>query len=550
MLWGGPERKSAARRLGLKLLPPDYMAAPGNHYLRNKPMKRAMRTITSLLLVVVLGALVGVLVLNLVPVFLQSPAASDPEPDGPSAAPSVAAASATALEPLREQGKLPEAAVLKKKLDAAFAKTKGGDFTAEVTDVATGKALYSRHGTRASAPASNLKILTAVAALKQLGGDTTLPTTAVLGSDDTVVLVGGGDVLLGAGTSEPEATVSRAGLATLAAKTATALFDSGHFAAGSTTELQVVVDDTLFTGATLNPVWDESLMATSNITAVQPLAMYGARKDARPTSTRVEDPAMTAATVFRSALGKALAAEQKKAEAAAAAATSASPSAGGATGGDPGSASAPADARAPRIGIADDVVRGEAGADAQRLAVVRSAPVVDQLAFMGEESDNYVAEAMGRLAAIAAGRPATFGGATDTLRATADGLGVDVAGMSLADTSGLSDRNRLSPRQLTGIIRAAATSPDPDLRDVSYLLPISGATGTLEHRLTSAATRGDIRAKTGTLTGTATLGGTAVTADGRVVAFAFFGHGFGSLDPARAGLDRAAAVLAGCGCTA
>lgn len=559
MLWGGPERKSAARRLGLKLLPPDYMAAPGNHYLRNKPMKRAMRTITSLLLVVVLGALVGVLVLNLVPVFLHSPAASAPAPDDPSAAPSVAApsvaaASATALEPLGEQGKLPQAAVLKKKLDAAFAKTKGGGFTAEVTDVATGQELYSRHGTRASAPASNLKILTAVAALKQLGGDTTLPTTAVLGSDDTVVLVGGGDVLLGAGTSEPEATVSRAGLATLAAKTATALFDSGHFAAGSTTELQVVLDDTLFTGAALSPVWDESLMTTSNITAVQPLAMYGARKDANPKSTRVEDPAMTAATVFRTALGKALAAEQKKADAATAAsadaATSAPPAADGSTGGASGSASAPADARAPRIGIADDVVRGEAGSDAERLAVVRSAPIVDQLAFMGEESDNYVAEAMGRLAAIAAGRPATFGGATDTLRATADGLGVDVAGLSLADTSGLSDRNRLSPRQLTGIIRAAATSADPDLRDVSYLLPISGATGTLEHRLTSAATRGEIRAKTGTLTGIATLSGTAVTADGRVLAFAFFGHGFGSLDPARAGLDRAAAVLAGCGCTA
>ena len=48
----------------------------------------------------------------------------------------------------------------------------------------------------------------------------------------------------------------------------------------------------------------------------------------------------------------------------------------------------------------------------------------------------------------------------------------------------------------------------------------------------------------------ATLSGTVVTADGRVLAFAFFGHGFdGSLGPARDGLDRAAGVLAGCGCT-
>lgn len=508
-------------------------------------MKRAMRTTTSLLLVLVLGSLVGVLVLNLLPVFLHSSTASTPTPaHGPASAPPLAPASATAMAPLGKQGKLPQAAALKKKLDAAFAKTKEGGFTAEVTDVATGKVLYSRRGTQASAPASNLKILTAVAAQKQLGGEATLPTTAMLGSDDTVVLVGGGDVLLGAGTSEPESTVSRAGMATLAQKTAAALFASGHFTAGSKTELQVVVDDTLFTGATLNPVWDESLMTTSNITAVQPLAMYGARKDGNPTSTRVADPAMTAAKVFRAALGKAVAAEQKKADAA-----PASPSAGGSAAGT-ASASASADTRPPRIGITGGVVRGEAGSGAQRLAEVRSAPIVDQLAFMGEESDNYVAEAMGRLSAIATGRPATFGGATDTLRATAKDLGVDVSGMSLADTSGLSDRNRISPRQLTGIIRAAATSPDPDLRDVSYLLPISGATGTLEHRLASASTRGEIRAKTGTLTGISTLSGTAVTADGRVLAFAFFGHGFGSLDPARAGLDRAAAVMAGCGCTA
>ncbi|HXD27177.1 MAG TPA: D-alanyl-D-alanine carboxypeptidase/D-alanyl-D-alanine-endopeptidase [Arthrobacter sp.] len=510
-------------------------------------MKRAMRTVTSLLLVAVLGTLLGVLVLNLAPAFLYRPATADPAPLPPAATPEVAPASATALEPLGTgQGTLPAAAVLKKKLDAAFTTQDGGSYTADVIDLATGEELYSRHGDQANAPASNLKILTAVAALQHLGGERTLPTTAMLGPDDTVVLVGGGDVLLGAGTSEPDATVSRAGLATLAQQTAAALFSSGHFEAGTSTHLQVVLDDTLFTGAALNPVWDESLMTTSNITAVQPLAMYGARRDSHPTSVRVPDPAMAAATAFRTALAAAVAAEQRRVDAAgpAEAAADGSPDAAS------GTATAPADAAAPRLAIDDDVLRGEATAGAETLAVVHSAPVVDQLAFMGAESDNYVAEAMGRLAALAAGRPGTFGGATDTLRATAAGLGVDVEGMSLADASGLSDRNRISPRQLTAVIRAAAASPNPDLRDVSYLLPISGATGTLEHRLASTATRGEIRAKTGTLTGIATLGGTAVTADGRVLAFAFFGHGFdGSLAPAREGLDRAAAVLAGCGCT-
>lgn len=524
-------------------------------------MKRSMRTLTSLLLVLVLGVLAGALVLNLLPAFpgfasalhLPSVASSsqtpgEPQTAAPSAAPTVAPATATALAPLAGEGKLPDAASLKKSLGAAFKKTPGGTFTAEVTDLSTGKILHDRKGDRKSAPASNLKILTAITALKQLGGETTLPTTAVLGADDTVVLVGGGDVLLGAGTSEPEATVSRAGLATLAQRTARQLFTSGRITAGAKTELDVVVDDSLFTGDTLNPVWDESLMTTSNITAVQPVAMYGARKDAGAKSTRVADPAMTAAQTFRAALSTAVAAEQKSADRKASKAAEKE-----ATGSDTATASASgssAPTAAPKISIGKKVVRGEAGSQTTELAQVRSAPVVDQLAFMGEHSDNYVAEAMGRLSAIASGREATFGGATDTLRATAASLGVDVKGMDLSDTSGLSDRNRMSPHQLTDIIRAAATSSDPDLRDVSYLLPISGATGTLEHRLTSTATRGQIRAKTGTLAGVATLSGTVVTAEGRVLAFSFFAHGFdGALGPARDGLDRAAAVLAGCGCT-
>lgn len=522
-------------------------------------MKRSMRTLTSLLLVLVLGVLAGVLVLNLLPAFpslasavnlpsipTSSTAPSEPQTGPSTAAPSVAPATATALAPPDGAAERPDAAVLKKSLDAAFKKTSGGTFTAEVTDLSTGKVLYSRKGNQPGTPASNLKILTAVTALKQLGGETTLPTTAILGADDTVVLVGGGDVLLGAGTSEPDATVSRAGMATLAQQTAAALFSSGKIEPGTKTELDVVVDDTLFTGDALNPVWDESLMTTSNITAVQPLAMYGARKDGGAKSVRVKDPAMTAATTFRTALSKAVAAEQKKADAKAKKEAGAGSPAPGSSSAKPSSAAT----GAPKLSIGKKVVRGEAGSATTELAQVRSAPVLDQLAFMGEESDNYVAETMGRLAAVAAGREATFGGATDTLRATAASLGVDVKAMSLSDTSGLSDRNRLTPHQLTDIIRAAATSADPDLRDVSYLLPISGATGTLEHRLTSKADRGQIRAKTGTLTGVATLGGTVVTADGRVLAFAFFGHGFdGALGPARDGLDRAAGVLVGCGCT-
>lgn len=543
-------------------------------------MKRGLRTFTSLLFVVVLGSLLGVLVLNLGPAFIGPPTtAADPRPTGETApaAPAIPAATASALPPLPASAPLPDTAVLEERLAKAFKRDGAGGFSGQVTDLATGKVLYGKRGATPAEPASNLKILTATAALAMLGAGTRLPTTTLLGADGTVILVGGGDVLLGAGASDPDAVVGRAGLRTLAERTAMALL-AGNAAMGSGdrkphgdgadggagtddaaaatdgTELKVVLDDSLFTGEALNPVWDASLMRTSNISAVRPVAMYGARTDSRPKSPRVKDPSLAAARTFRAALATALKDQQAKAALEAQAAQAARDAAASAQALDPASAAAPApssaSARLGNVRVAASVVRGHAAGGEATLAVVHSATVREQLRFMTGESDNYVAEAMGRLVAIAAGKPATFGGATESIREAIDRLGVDTRGMLLADASGLAAANRIAPKQLTDTLRAAARSSNPDLRELTYLLPISGTTGTLDNRLRADAVRGRIRAKTGTLAGVATLGGTVVTQDNRLLAFAFFGHGFrGSLAPARAGLDRAAAVLAACGCT-
>jgi D-alanyl-D-alanine carboxypeptidase/D-alanyl-D-alanine-endopeptidase (penicillin-binding protein 4) len=477
-------------------------------------MNRGLRVLTSLLFVAVLGALLGVLALNLVPAF--NPAAPTPAATAP--APSLPAATVTALPPVGAGAPLPDAATLKKTLDKALGHDGGGRFSAAVTDMATGSPLYDRKASVPSVPASSLKIATAAAVLAELGADTTLPTSVVRGEGNSVVLVGGGDVLLGAGPSG-EGVVGHAGLKTLAGLTADAVLAearTGVGPAGGT--LEVMLDDSLFTGAAINPVWDESLMTTSNITAVGPIALYGARQNAKPNSPRVADPALTAASTFRNLLAAALA-----------------------------EGAAGADGAAP--GVAKTVVRAAAPEDARELATVESAPLRDQLRHMGLESDNYVAEAMGRLVAIEVGKPATFGGAVQAVQEALARLGVDTTGMSLSDTSGLSAANRVSPGQLAGTLRAAAASTEPDLRDLNYLLPIAGATGTLTGRLEGDATRGLVRAKTGSLSGVATLTGTVVTRDGRLLAFSFFAHDVpGSLAPARAVLDRAASALAGCGC--
>ena len=484
-------------------------------------MNRGPRVLTSLLFVVVLGSLLGAITLNLLPAF--DPADAPTEAASPAVAPartvpapSVPPASLTALPPVGDSAPVPGAAKVKAALDKALKADGGARFSASVADVSSGSVLYDRGGKVPMVPASSLKIATAAAALSELGADTTLRTSVVRGEGNALFLVGGGDVLLGAGASGT-GVVGRAGLATLAERTADALLEGAAQGAGSAVTLRVFLDDSLFTGAAVNPVWDASLVETSNITAVGPIALYSARKDAKPNSPRVKDPARRAASVFRALL----AAELADREAAVAAAPT----------------------------VAKPVGRAAAPQGSRELAAVESAPLRDQLRHMGVESDNYVAEAMGRLVAIEAGKPATFGGATQAVREAVGRLGVDTVGMSLADTSGLSDANRVSPAQLVATLRAAGASNNPDLRDLTYLLPVAGATGTLSGRLDGDSTQGLVRAKTGTLTGLVTLTGTVVTADGRLLAFSFFARDIpGSLGPARAALDRAATVLAGCGC--
>src|SRR3954454_12691596 len=68
-----------------------------------------------------------------------------------------------------------------------------------VADQLTGELIASHLPDAGRIPASTAKLVTAVAALDQLGADDTMPTRVVRGADDQVVLVGGGDMLLAAG---------------------------------------------------------------------------------------------------------------------------------------------------------------------------------------------------------------------------------------------------------------------------------------------------------------------------------------------------------------
>ena len=127
------------------------------------------------------------------------------------------------------------------------------------------------------------------------------------------------------------------------------------------------------------------------------------------------------------------------------------------------------------------------------------------------------------------------------LREEVAALGVPLEGLRVVDGSGLSYENRVSPRQLVTALRAASKSFHFGPEFLAGL-PIAALDGTLEDRADAAL--GDVRAKTGLLTRVTGLSGLAEAEDGTVLLFAVLVNGFrGSAESAMRGVDGFAAAL-------
>ncbi|WP_426997685.1 D-alanyl-D-alanine carboxypeptidase/D-alanyl-D-alanine endopeptidase [Pseudarthrobacter sp. N5] len=429
------------------------------------------------------------------------------------------------ISPLLDSAPIPSPDKVAAHLESTLKTDGGGAFTALVKDAVTGQVLFDRGGSDSRIPASNMKLLTAVAALRSMGSETRFSTRVLAGqAPASVVLAGGGDVLLGAGESAPDQVVGRAGLATLARLTVQSLKENGVTGAVS-----VQLDDSLFTGPALNPAWSLEDVAAGETAPLYPLALNSARYDPlKTTGPRPQDSAITTAEAF--------AAELKTAGAASG--LTVAPGVGR-------SGSEAAASGGPATGSG-----GDAGPEV--LAEVQSATVSQQVDLMLQTSDNYLAEALGRMSAHADGLPAGNDGATATVMKQLTGLGVNVDTMRLADVSGLALGNRVSARQFAEVVRAITSGPDPRLRNALAGFPVAGLTGTLDDRYGDDSTAGGaglVRAKTGTLNSVIALSGYVVDAEGRLLVFSFIGNG---LMPGAAGnkaaLDRSASALASCGC--
>jgi D-alanyl-D-alanine carboxypeptidase/D-alanyl-D-alanine-endopeptidase (penicillin-binding protein 4) len=147
--------------------------------------------------------------------------------------------------------------------------------------------------------------------------------------------------------------------------------------------------------------------------------------------------------------------------------------------------------------VARGALTHTAGPRAVPLATIYSEPLSEVLEFMDHWSDNFTAEmVLKTIGYKALGQGTTAAGAAVVKRDLVSG-GIPVAGVNVADGSGLSRDDRVTARELTSML--VKMWDDPATRDVLWeALPVAGVTGTMRHRLLDDPKHTMLRAKTGT----------------------------------------------------
>jgi D-alanyl-D-alanine carboxypeptidase/D-alanyl-D-alanine-endopeptidase (penicillin-binding protein 4) len=408
------------------------------------------------------------------------------------------------------------------------------------------RVLFERGGDRLLAPASNLKILTALAALAAFGPAhrfTTQVTVAALpdadGAVSALAVRGGGDPAL---TSEEwwrlAADLRRAGLRRVRG--------------------DLIFDDSYFDQERWNPRWDAVSARAFNAPIGALSANFGSfAVEVQPRTSgaahiSIDPPLPFFDLIDRTKAGAgALEVTRESAAGRERIVVSGAPPSGGdavtlyRSVDDPVRyAAAVFRLQLAALGIAvdgeDRIAPVPAGYRA--LLAYDGKPLADVLRLMMKYSNNNIAEMLLKdLGAVQSGPPGTWANGLAAVRQQLVALGLAPDGFQTVDGSGLSPVNRVTPRTLVdalGIARAAfAFGPE-----FVSALPIAGRDGTLDKRAAAAA--GAVRAKTGLLATAAALSGYAHTRAGDDLIFSLIVNDYRHGDAeVMAGIDGFAAAL-------
>jgi D-alanyl-D-alanine carboxypeptidase/D-alanyl-D-alanine-endopeptidase (penicillin-binding protein 4) len=415
-----------------------------------------------------------------------------------------------------------------------------GRVAVEVRDLERGELLLSRDGDRALNPASNQKLITAIAAVELLGADYRFETK-VLREGDALILRGEGD---------PDLHVRD--LHRLAARVASE--------ADLTGIRRVVVDDSVFDARTLGPGFRSDGPGDSYIAPSGALALdYGTVEITispgaylRPAQIHIE-PAGAATELIadtRTAAGSLEVTTRPGPDGRTIVEVS-----GAIPGGhapiserrrvaDPGMVAGHNFAlllAAHTGGAPLPVARGRASASAELLATHESATLVTVLTSALRYSNNFTAEQVLRtLAWRATGEPGSWvAGAELLARFAAQVSPTRADAQRFVNGSGLSHDGRLSPSFVVDTL-SLAQRPGSPAQALLASFAKAGGEGTLHARLPHAGAR--VLAKTGTYAGASSLSGIVRAPTGeRSLGFSVLVNG-GELERSRAAQDLVVAA--------
>ena len=184
-------------------------------------------------------------------------------------------------------------------------------------------------------------------------------------------------------------------------------------------------------------------------------------------------------------------------------------------------------------------------ADSAVLLYTVQRPIKEVLKRALKKSDNLCAESM--FYHLAARRSlhkrVTGEDGTDAIHAfMKTALGLDPDHYKIADGSGVSLYNYISPRLLLEYLKYAYSHREIFL-PLYESLPIAGVDGTLQNRMKQTGARGNVHAKTGSVTGVSSLAGYVKAGNGHQLAFVIINQNVLKLSRARAFQDKICDIL-------
>ncbi|HVM10711.1 MAG TPA: D-alanyl-D-alanine carboxypeptidase/D-alanyl-D-alanine-endopeptidase [Acidimicrobiales bacterium] len=365
-------------------------------------------------------------------------------------------------------------------LDAALDSPATKGSTTCLTVEAGDDLVYARNPDASLVPASTMKVLTGMAALRRLGDDFRYVTPLVAPGgvppsgviEGQAWLVGSGDPLLS--TAAYAATL----------RNQPAVFTSldslaDSIVAAGVKEIRggIVGDETRYDTVRYVASWKPVYLTDNDVGPVSALSVNDGFVSFRPQPRRhAADPAAHAASVLSDLLrGR------------------------GVVVGEPSS--------------------GRAPAGASTVASVASPPLPEVVGQLLRESDNMTAELLVKEMGVRFGGAGTWEAGLGVIRSTLQDAGLPVAAYQGVDGSGLDVSDRLSCTILMDALDLAGSGGA-----VAAGFPIAGQTGTLSDRFKGTPAEGKLRAKTGSLNFVAGLAGFVESAGAGTLEFALLAN--------------------------